>query len=256
MLAPPGTIERRYVLAKSIAALMPGAPGVALAPKDKGGSRLAKELKGFGCEVSEDARQHHRICEFTRPESPTGLEEAIREGAPRFSEELQLWTQPGVFSWDRLDAGSSLLLEHLPTLSGLGADLGCGLGVLSRQVLESKMVRQLHMADIDGRSIAAAKKNVVDARAEFHWMDLRTSTAIPSGLDFIVTNPPFHDGGIEDQSLGQAFIRKCAQLLRKGGVCWLVANRHLPYEEALGAAFSEVKLRAESNAFKIYEALR
>jgi 16S rRNA (guanine1207-N2)-methyltransferase len=256
MLAPPGTIERRYVLALAIRALAPGAGGTVLAPKDKGGSRLAKELRAFGVEFTEDARQHHRICRFTRPRDPAGCEEAIREGALRFSEELKLWTQPGVFSWDRLDPGSLLLLTHLPPLAGRGADLGCGLGVLSRRVLESRSVRQLHLADIDGRSVAAAKKNVIDPRAVFHWADVRVATVVPTGLDFVVTNPPFHEGGAEDQSLGQVFVRKSAALLREGGVCWLVANRHLPYEEALREAFTEVRLRADSGAYKIYEALR
>lgn len=256
LLAPPGTIERRYVIAKFLQALEPGAKAVALAPKDKGGSRLAKELKAFGCEIEEDARQHHRICVFSKPAAPTGLEEAIRDGAPRFSEELQLHTQPGVFSWDRLDIGSLLLLEHLPALAGKGADLGCGLGVLSRQVLQSKAVRELHLADIDGRAVAAARRNVTDGRAQFHWADLRTYAGLPTPLDFVVTNPPFHDAGAEDQALGLAFIKKCAGLLRTGGVCWLVANRHLPYEDLLRSSFAQVRLVVEKNGFKVYEAIK
>src|ERR1700741_211751 len=51
--APPGTVERRYVLARLLQALAPGAPLTALAPKDKGGARLRKELEAFGCAVVE-----------------------------------------------------------------------------------------------------------------------------------------------------------------------------------------------------------
>jgi 16S rRNA (guanine1207-N2)-methyltransferase len=112
------------------------------------------------------------------------------------------------------------------------------------------------LLDIDGRAIAAAKKNVLDSRAQFHWADLRVISALPQGLDFVVCNPPFHDGGIEDQSLGQAFLRKSAELLRAGGVFWVVANRHLPYEASLKSAFSQVSLRAETSGFKVYEAIR
>ena len=32
-------------------------------------------------------------------------------------------------------------------------------------------------------------------------------------LDFVVMNPPFHDGGTEDRSLGEAFIRRAAAVL-------------------------------------------
>ncbi|TXN41752.1 methyltransferase, partial [Methylobacterium sp. WL18] len=47
VLAPPGTIERRYVLAHTLRALVPGGRMMALAPKDRGGARLAKELAAF-----------------------------------------------------------------------------------------------------------------------------------------------------------------------------------------------------------------
>lgn len=44
MLAPPGAVERRRVLALALRALTPDAPLTAMAPKDKGGSRLGLSL--------------------------------------------------------------------------------------------------------------------------------------------------------------------------------------------------------------------
>jgi 16S rRNA (guanine1207-N2)-methyltransferase len=67
-------------------------------------------------------------------------------------------------------------------------------------------------------------------------------------------NPPFHDGGREDQSLGVTFIQKAAAALRKGGVCWLVANRHLPYEAELEPLFATVTLKGQTGGYKVYEA--
>jgi 16S rRNA (guanine1207-N2)-methyltransferase len=256
MYAPPGTIERRYALALALRAMSTLAPGTALAPKDKGGSRIGKELEAFGCVVEEDSKQHHKICRFQKPAALSGIDEALREGAPRFLEALQLHTQPGVFSWDRLDSGSLLLLECLPAFEGRGADLGAGLGVLSRKILESKKVKQLHLAELDGRAVRAARKNITDARTVFHWCDVRNVSELPANLDFVVSNPPFHDTGAEDRSLGITFIKKSAALLRAGGVCWLVANRHLPYEQAMQEAFSNVKLAKETSAFKVFEAFK
>ena len=62
MLAPPGTLERHYSLALGLRALAPNGRLTVLAPKDKGGSRLRKELESLGCEVRESAESHHRIC--------------------------------------------------------------------------------------------------------------------------------------------------------------------------------------------------
>lgn len=77
VLAPPGTLERDFVLAHALRALKPGASLTAFAPKDKGGSRLRKALEGFGCTVTEDARKHHRFCSVTRPAEPIGLGKSV-----------------------------------------------------------------------------------------------------------------------------------------------------------------------------------
>lgn len=254
MLAPPGTIERRHDVAQALRVLQPGGRLTVLAPKDKGGSRLAKELKAFGCEIEETALRHHRICVATRPDDLAAAREAIAEGSPRIVEETGLWSQPGVFSWNRVDPGSALLLKHLPQLSGRGADLGCGVGYLARAVLAMPGVESLAMVDIDRRAVEAAAKNITDPRATIQWADVRKAGTIPENLDFIVMNPPFHDGGAEDRSLGQSFVRRAAESLRKGGRCWLTANRHLPYEDHLKALFARATLIVEADGFKIYEA--
>ncbi len=256
MLAPPGTVERRHALALALRGLAPGGRLVACAPKDKGGSRLRKELEAFGCAVNEDSRRHHRICTVKRPAEPVGLDEAIAAGAPRLDANLGLWTQPGVFSWDRIDPGSALLVRQLPALSGKGADLGAGIGYLAHAVLASPKVESLLLTDIDRRAVEAARRNVADPRATIQWADVRQTGVTPASLDFVIMNPPFHDAGTEDKQLGQTFIRQAAGLLRKGGVLWLVANRHLPYEAVLGELFRTATQRADTGGFKVFEAVK
>jgi 16S rRNA (guanine1207-N2)-methyltransferase len=254
ILAPGGVLERDYVLAQALRVLAPGAPLTAFAPKDKGGSRLRKALEGFGCTVVEDARKHHRFCHAKRPAEPTGLDAAIAAGGPRIVPGLSAWSQPGVFSWDRLDPGSARLIAQLPTLSGHGADLGCGVGLLAQKVLASPAVTSLACLDIDRRAVGCAEHNLDDPRATVRWADVRQWDDSLVGLDFVVMNPPFHDGGTEDRDLGVAFVRTAARMLRRGGVCWLVANRHLPYEAALAAAFETATVRDDAGGYKIIEA--
>ena len=253
MLTPAGTVERRYAMALALRALRPGAPLIALAPKDKGGSRIAQDLKELGCSPVEAARRHHRICTASDRGDEKAITAAIDEGKPQFLEDLGLWSQPGVFSWNRIDPGSALLLKHLPALSGSGADFGCGIGVLARAVLGSPKVAKLTMIDIDRRAIDMARRNIDDPRVSLVWADARTVAEV-SGLDFVVMNPPFHEGATENQALGQSFIRRAAAALRNGGTCWLTANRHLPYEAILKPLFRNVKLVAEADGYKIYQA--
>jgi len=254
MLAPPGTLERRYALALALRAVVPGGRFTALAPKDQGGTRLRKELQAFGCTVEETARRHHRIAVCLRPETLTGIDAAIAEGGPQMVDGLGLWSQPGVFSWDRIDPATALLIEHLPPLAGRGADFGCGIGILARAALAAPAVTQVALIDTDRRAIAAAQRNVDDPRARFCWADVRDAAPDLTGLDFVVMNAPFHDGGTEDRTLAQSFVRRAAEVLRKGGVCWLVANRHLPYEGVMKPLFRSAEMKIETARYKIYKA--
>ena len=254
VLAPPGTLERRYVLAQALRALAPGGELVALAPNDKGGARLRKELEAFGCQVREAARRHHRVCRCARPPLATGIETAIVEGGPRHVAALDMVSQPGVFSWDRLDPGTSLLLAQTWRPSGAGADLGCGYGVLARGLLRVDAIVELTLIDIDRRAIDAARRNIADPRAGFLWHDLRRPSAAVSGLDFAIMNPPFHDGGIEDRRLGHAFVVAARAMLRPGGVLRMVANVALPYERILATTFSNAAVIARDKGYKVLEA--
>ncbi|WP_183253271.1 class I SAM-dependent methyltransferase [Brevundimonas basaltis] len=253
--APPGVLERRHTLALALRALKPGGRLDVMAPKDKGGSRLKKELEAFGVEIGETAKAHHRRCVVIRPQTVAGLDAAIEAGAPRLVPGLDAWSQPGVFAWDRIDAGTLLLAQALPPLKGAGADLGCGYGALATVVLRSPAVTALRLIDLDRRAVEAARKNVDDPRASFDWADARTVEAT-ADLDFVVMNPPFHDGGAEDRRLGQAFIRQAAAMLGKGGVLWLVANRHLPYEADIAAAFKRFQPIADQGGYKVIEAVK
>jgi len=252
LLAPPGTAERRYAIALALRALHRDARLIVLAPKDKGGARIASDLHDLGCALDETARRHHRICVAAGPGDERAIAAAIEDGAPRWLEEIGLWSQPGVFSWNRIDPGSTLLLANLPALSGRGADFGCGLGVLAKAALKSPKVVHLKLIDIDRRAVEMARRNVEDARAEFLWADARITPL--TALDFVVMNPPFHDGGVENRALGQSFIQRAAAALRSSGTCWLTANRHLPYEAMLKSQFRRVALVAEAHGYKIYQA--
>ncbi|MBN9320478.1 MAG: methyltransferase [Caulobacterales bacterium 68-7] len=259
VLAPPGAIERRYVLAHALRLLKPGGELTALATKNAGGLRLRAELEAFGCEVTDTPKGGHRICRCERPAAkPEGLDEVLAEGGPQILPDLGLWSQPGVFSWNRIDPGSAALVAHLPAghspLSGRGADFGCGIGYLSRTVLTSAKVTDLLLVDIDRRAVDAARRNIDDPRARFEHADVRHLAL--ENLDFVVMNPPFHDGGDEDRSLGQAFIRKASQSLRKGKSCWLVANRHLPYEAILAECFTRVVPQETPGGYKVFEAIK
>ena len=235
---------------------MPGGNLTAFAANTKGGSRIADELEAFGCAIETSHKRRHQIVTTSRPAAAIGLDETIAAGAPRLLKDLDLWSQPGLFNWDHIDAGSQLLMHHLPPLSGRGADLGCGLGILTRAIRRNNPAANITLIDIDSRALELARRNVSGDGITTLWTDVRTARDLPTGLDFVVSNPPFHDAGEEDKTLAQAFIMQAARMLKPGGVLWLTANRHLPYEATLKELYGSVNQIAQAHGYKVYAATK
>lgn len=164
-------------------------------------------------------------------------------------------SKPGIFSWDRIDDGSALLARYLPDdLAGHVADFGCGWGYLTRQMLRPA-VTHIDLIDAEHLALDAARANITDARASFHWLDLTREPA-PATCDAIVCNPPFHTGRASTPALGQAILSAAARALRPGGQFYMVANRGLPYEPMLKASFASFETLADNNKFRVTRAIR
>ena len=163
-------------------------------------------------------------------------------------------TQAGVFSADGIDPASKLLAQLLPgDLTGVGADLGGGWGYLSVKALEKDSISELHFIEADFTAINLAKNNLNDQRVKFYWCDALTWKS-PKLLDFIIMNPPFHYLGQAIPRLGADFIKVASRNLKKSGTLWLVANRHLPYEDAIQRHFSSFSELSGSKKFKVIRA--
>ncbi|MEP1588030.1 MAG: methyltransferase [Tateyamaria sp.] len=165
------------------------------------------------------------------------------------------WTAPGVFSADGVDPASEMLAQALPdAMVGTVADLGAGWGYLSAHIL-TRDVKAVHLVEAHDMALQCARHNVTDARAQFHWADA-VGWKPPELVDAVVMNPPFHMGRSADPSLGRAFIAAAARILKPHGALWMVANRHLPYEEALTNAFVKVVDLDGDARFKLVRAER
>jgi len=161
-------------------------------------------------------------------------------------------TAPGMFSSEKVDAGSALLAPYLTGLKGRVADLGAGWGWLAAQALGPD-VSEIVLFEAEHMALEAARKNLTDPRARFAWADVLT---LPKQLPFdtVISNPPFHQSRVAEPALGVGFITAAAKLLTPKGRLLMVANRQLPYERALDGAFRKVEMLAQTNGFKLFEA--
>jgi 16S rRNA (guanine1207-N2)-methyltransferase len=243
-------------IARGWSLLAEGGTLVCSGSNDDGAASLEKQVgKAFGLDGTL-SKFHCRVFWLTRAD----------RAPPDYWRELASlrpvgdgsWlSQPGIFSWDRIDDGSALLATHLPAdLSGHVADFGCGWGYLSREVLaRSPGIAKIDLLDAEHRAIEAARANIADPRASFHWLDL-TQEAAPATYDTVVCNPPVHAGRAAEPGLGQNVIAAAARVLRPGGRFYMVANRGLPYEPLLKANFTSFETLADNNKFRVSRAIR
>lgn len=255
---PKQVDEAKFWIASALSALKPDGWLVMAAANDANGNRLEKWCKELGLSCDSDSKNKARVVWTKRPATllplvsdwlTQGQKKTVIIGTEKFI------AQPGVFGWDKIDAGSALLVDHLPKdLKGVAADFGAGTGYLSKHLLERcPNITSIILAEADSRALECARENVASDKAEYLWADLTKPADLPV-LDVIVMNPPFHTGKKTESQLGQSFIETAAHHLKKGGKLYMVANAHLPYEHILHAKFSEVKLLAEKQGFKIFEA--
>jgi 16S rRNA (guanine1207-N2)-methyltransferase len=264
VLPPRQREEARALLAKACAACAPGGMVIAAVANDEGAKSREAELRQLAGDLVVQSKHHCRVF-HNRPGArfDAGLIEAWKSlDAPRRIVDKAgdaFRTRPGVFAWDRVDAASKLLAAHLPSdLHGRVADFGAGWGYLALQVLaRCPRVASLDLYEADARALALADANLAGASIPVHrhWQDV--ANGVGERFDAIVCNPPFHAlGRGECPDIGRAFIASAANALEPGGVLWLVANRHLPYEDALASGFASVRSVAQQGGFKIVEARR
>lgn len=262
VLVPKQHQAARYDLALATRCLGPGGILLAAGANDAGGRRIENDLAALGLPTSSYSRSKSRVVQVNQSESVSRDVQStwLAQGDYQPVVQRRFTSRPGLFSWDRIDEGSALLAVHIPVdLAGCGADFGCGYGFLATHVLQAcPAVTSLICLDADARAVEACRRNTAAAagRVTCGWHDLTVVPKVGPTLDFIVMNPPFHEGNITRNQLGRAFIQSAAACLRPGGLLLMVANTHLPYEDVLKELFASVKILAVEQGYKVIEARR
>jgi 16S rRNA (guanine1207-N2)-methyltransferase len=166
-------------------------------------------------------------------------------------------TMPGVFSWDHLDDGTALLLDHLgvePDTDVL--DIGCGYGVLG--LVAARAGARVTMVDDDLLAVRCARASIevndLAGRCTVLASDV-TDSVRDQKFDLVLSNPPFHQGVDITTGIAAQIIREASGVLRPGGRLRIVANRFLPYQRDMRDVFGHVYTIAETGRYVVLESI-
>ncbi len=251
--------ENEDRIAQALKRTRAGALIVVAGGKEDGIQSLRKRIDKFGWDGDSMPKYHGVAFWFTRPEEVAEAISALAKVPVRV--DGLFVASPGMFSHDRVDAGSELLASRLPRdFTGHAADFGAGWGYLSVKLAEaSPSLKGIDLFEADFEALEAARANMAanapSTAARFFWHDL-TAEETRDKYDLIVMNPPFHEGHAAEPALGAAMIKAAAKALKHGGRLMLVANRGLPYEPVLAENFKEIGETCRNARFKVLWAKR
>lgn len=140
-----------------------------------------------------------------------------------FEDEIEFISDLGVFSKDKVDYGSKLLIEtFLKDNENYESvlDLGCGYGVIGLTVAKYKSV-SVTLADVNKRALHLTEMNAKRLKLDVNILESNIYENINDTFDIIITNPPIRAG----KSVITEFIMGASKHLNKDGSLYIVMRK-------------------------------
>lgn len=247
-----------HMLLDNLAACLQSDDTLYLVGDNRGGIKaLAKKLPAPWAPAQKIASGNHCVlfsCQLTQ----AGKVFSTDTYASQFQvppHDLSVVNLPGVFSHQRLDAGTELLLQHLPaSLSGQVLDFACGSGVVGAALQQRFPIDKLTCSDVNAFALRATELTLQANQQQGEIVASDGLQHIDARFDWIVSNPPFHTGKKTDYEIARQFFADAPQHLRPGGRLLIVANSFLPYPDLLRQSFSQVTEHINNGRFRVLEA--
>ena len=167
-----------------------------------------------------------------------------------------------LFSRDRLDRGSQLLLEHMPVADRFRriVDLGCGNGVIGIIAAALNPEASLLFCDESYMAIASAEDNFQHAFARSRCARFRVGDGLQgvdsSRHDLVLINPPFHQQHRVGDATAWQMFKQARRVLTPGGELRIVGNRHLAYHSKLKKLFGNCETIASDSKFVVLSSIK
>lgn len=168
-------------------------------------------------------------------------------------------TDAGVFSRNRIDRGSELMIEAMEIKPGDKVlDMGCGygpIGIVASDLTGSQ--GEVIMADINQRAVDLVKENYkrnIITNATVVQSDAFTNIA-DRDFDVILTNPPFRAG----KKVVYPMMEAAYEHLKTGGALYTVCMTRQGAKtlaKKMEEVFGEVEEVEKGSGYRVYRAIK
>lgn len=161
---------------------------------------------------------------FSASPSTASNEREVRLDLPERS--LYLTTDRGVFSADRVDPGTRVLLAEAPHPSPghrVIADIGCGYGPIALTIAARAPHAEVFAVDVNERARELCRRNA--GRNGLTNVRVAAPDEVPDDVRFdaIWSNPPIRIGKAQLHRL----LERWLDALQPDGTAWMVVQKHL-----------------------------
>lgn len=135
---------------------------------------------------------------------------------------FDFYVDNGVFSKNKLDYGTRVLLETLDTkeINGNVLDFGCGYGPIGIFLAKTTFA-QIDMVDINKNALSLAIKNLKLNNLNATVFESNIYSNINKKYDYIISNPPIRVG----KKILYQILFEAKKHLNKNGKLWIVINK-------------------------------
>lgn len=258
---PKSKNELEFTLASLASELTPEAR-VLVVGDNKGGiksiAKLGKNYLSY-CDKVDNARHCLLFDVSIKPlQKPFDLTDWFNQYSLNINNiELKIAALPGVFSQSKLDVGTRVLLENLPsTYHGRLLDFGCGAGVIATYIAKTNKNIEPLLVDVSALALTSADKTLADNNITGKTIATDSLSKIEGVFDAVISNPPFHQGIKTNYAATEQFLSGISKHLSAKGKVTIVANSFLQYQPIMENSIAKTIKTTQQNGFSIYHATK
>ena len=175
-----------------------------------------------------------------------------------FGKELKFKSNLGVFSKERVDFGTNVLINSIPDLSWANSllDVGCGVGIIGLCLRSKYRQLNIELVDVNTRALKLAaenaKMNGLDEDGKVVIKESNLYENVSESFDLIVSNPPIRAG----KDVVHGVVKGGYEHLNKGGKIYIVIQKKQgapSMESKMNEVFGNVKTIEKKNGYYIFE---